>query len=402
MKSILIGAILLISSESILWAQPVGEQETAEVERIFARLQDPKNANVLSGAMWTVTHDYKDFKHMKETVDGVFGFIDAITKHRAGEKEPLQKLGGLQNFKKKLADMLGDSDQAIRAFGAMLIGITGDQSFVPALGKLLERPGDERDLIAYDRGRAAMALGMIDARQYKSKIAVLLKSTNEFDRAGAITALGHFGATEYAKDIAGLLVRPSGVDDDPSPVYFLVDAGVARNYKPQLLKAMSDRFRTETATAAMYALVAVDAKEHAKDIARLLADEFRKADAAKALALLGATQYTEQIAFLLKDRSGLVRSAAALSLGILVARSHASRVAALLKDPEVYVHAYAATALMLMEAKEYYPVAVPLLEHGHSTGSYVTGEDHFDPVVAAKTRIVTERLVKVIETAKKR
>ncbi|MBK9155124.1 MAG: hypothetical protein IPM25_13050 [Chloracidobacterium sp.] len=44
-------------------------------------------------------------------------------------------------------------------------------------------------------------------------------------------------------------------------------------------------------TESAASLAALGSREHAKDIALLLKNEFRQADAAKALALMGATEY---------------------------------------------------------------------------------------------------------------
>jgi HEAT repeat protein len=377
--------------------------DAAEVNELAKRFQKPENVNVFQGAVWTVTHDYAEHKHMDEVMKSVFAYLEALAKFQSGESEPLAKLGGVSGFKRKLTDLLNDGDQAIRSFAAVMIGITGDKALVPSLAKLLDKQtaAGERYSMVYDRGRAALALGMIGAVEYKPRIAELLKSENQYDRSGAIAALESFGATEYAKEIADQLSRSGAVDDDPSPVHFLIATGVAKDYKPQLVKAMLDKFRSETSDAAMYALVKLDAKEHSKEIATLLDEEFRKAEAAKALALLGATNYTRRIALLLKDKSGLVRSAAALALGVLAAKEQGSAVAELLKDPEDYVRNYAAAALMLMQAERYYAAALPLLETPHQGRAYLT-ESSFSPLVDEKTREVTQRLITAMETAKAR
>ena len=158
-------------------------------------------------------------------------------------------------------------------------------------------------------------------------------------------------------------------------------------------------FRSETKTAAIYALVSIDDKESAKDIAKLLKDDFRKADAAKALALLGAKEYADEMALLLKDKSGLVRQDAALALGILKAKKYAGEVAKLLNDKESYVHTNAATALVLMESEDHYKAALPVIERPLPQIRNLT-ENQFHPLVNEKVRQITEELKKAFEKAK--
>ena len=64
----------------------------------------------------------------------------------------------------------------------------------------------------YDRGRAAVALGMLDAHDYSRALAELLTSANAYDRAGAALGLALMGAREQEPAIRGLL------DDDDSDV----------------------------------------------------------------------------------------------------------------------------------------------------------------------------------------
>ena len=64
-----------------------------------------------------------------------------------------------------------------------------------------------------------------------------------------------------------------------------------------------------------------------------------KADAAVALAIMGATEYTDQIATLLKDKDTLTRMAALKALGIMRAKKYQLQIARHLKDPDVRLNA---------------------------------------------------------------
>jgi HEAT repeat protein len=377
------------------------QKQSPEIISFLERFKKPEHLNLLQSALWTVTHDYTDRKHMQKVLEIFQNYIEAIGKYEAGDPVPLEKIGGVKALKEQLAIWLKDEDQAIRAFAAVIIGISGDKSYAPQLANLLKKE-DHKDhpLSIYDRSRAATALGMIGAKKYMSDVVPLLKSKNQYDRAGAITALEYFGAKEYSKEIADLLINKDfQFDDEPSPVFFLVETRTAQNHKRELVQTMLGEFRSETRKAAMYALVNLDSKENAKDIAMLLNDEFKKGDAAKALALLDANEYTNQIAAMLKDESSLRRADAALALGVLRAKKYASDVAKLLKDKESFVSNYAAVSLLLMEATEYYKMAIPLVEEPFSKGAYLT-DSSFHPLVAEKTRQVTANLKKSFEQAK--
>jgi HEAT repeat protein len=74
------------------------------------------------------------------------------------------------------------------------------------LGNLLKpRKHSHDDLVHYDRGRAAMALGLAGAKEYDSSLVRLLSSKNEYDRSGAAYGLGFLAAKARATAIAKLL-----------------------------------------------------------------------------------------------------------------------------------------------------------------------------------------------------
>ena len=346
--------------------------------------------------MWTLVHDYSDIKQMSQKLEAFQTFFEALGKAEKGDEAQLIQIGGIRGFKSKLGEWLNDNDQATRAFTAVLMGITGDQSFSPKLEEFIrDRKPSKNELMVYDRGRALMALGLLGSPDSKPRLAAFLDSKNEYDRSGAIAGLTFLKATEYAPKISRL-INDKAIErnDDTSAISFLVETGTARDHKKEIAQSMFNRYYSEKAIAAMYALASLDASEYAADIATLLNDRFRKADAAKALALLNATSYTDKIGALLSDPSGLVRSAAALALGVLKAKKYSPQLAKIMADKESYVSKYAATALLLMGDTPYKEQAKSYFADENKK-IYLT-DTSFHPFVEAKTRILTAALKKAL------
>lgn len=181
-------------------------KQSPEIDEFIKRFAVQEHRNLFDGALWTITHDYSDFKHMQEVLKTFQSYFEALGKYEKGDSSAIEKMGGIKAFKNKLAEWLNDDEQAIRAFAAVILGISGDKSFAPQLAELLkERKIKEGDLIRYDRGRAAMSLGLVGAKEYTSNLVKLLESSEENDRAGAAYGLGFLKAKEQAKAVANLL-----------------------------------------------------------------------------------------------------------------------------------------------------------------------------------------------------
>ncbi len=291
----------------------------------------------LSGEMWTLTHAYES----KEAVDSVLNyFIDFFKAIESDNPKQIEKLEGAKGFKSSFGSFLESKDEAVRAFSSFVLGCVGAKSYAPKLAQIV----NERDESFYDRfggkptfarGRAAMALGALQATEYKLDIAKLLKSKNASDRSGAIFALADMRALEFTREIVGVLTNKDiAFDDDDSPIYFLIETKQASNYKKEIVQAMLGESHENVPESAAYALAAIEAKEHAKDVARLLKNEFRRGDAAKALAMLGATRYKPEIARLLSSNSQITRQAAAVALAILGAKEYVPKLTTLCqKEP---------------------------------------------------------------------
>jgi len=189
-------------SSATLQGAAVEQQTTDE---FLARWKDERNRKLLGAAFWTVSHDYADYKHSKEVLMPVQLYLIAIAKHEKGDRAPLSQLEGIKAFKDRLASLLNDEDQSIRALGAVLWGISGDKAYTSHLARLLKRRGPASGGPRYDRGRAAMALGMVGAKEYTLELVNLLKSSNSFDRSGAAFGLGSLRAKDQRKAVARLL-----------------------------------------------------------------------------------------------------------------------------------------------------------------------------------------------------
>ena len=184
--------------------QSVGKQ-SQEVDEFIKRFGVQEHRNLLDGALWTLTHDYSEFKQMEEVLKTFQSYFEALSKYEQGDSSSIEKIGGIKAFKNKLAEWLKDDDQSIRAFAAVVLGISGDKSFAPQLAELLKERKIKENDIRYDRGRAAMALGLVGAKEYTSSLAKLLKSSDEYDRVGAAYGLGFLKARKQSKAVAILL-----------------------------------------------------------------------------------------------------------------------------------------------------------------------------------------------------
>lgn len=376
------------------------EQNETQLEDLKQRFS-VKYAGVLSSSIWTLTHDYKS----KTEVDSVLKYLRKFfTALQANDQAKLQEMGGVKGFKDKFLEFLKSEDENIKGFAAIILGITGDINYAPQIAALInerDKSFTDRDtypLVTY-RGQAATALGIMGAKKYTPKIALLLKSQNNYDRSGAISALSYLDAKEYSKDVVALLTNKNIYHiGNVSPIYFLIETGTAKDYKKELIEVMLNELSSEIAEAAVYALVSLESKENARDIAKLLNREFRKGNAAKALALLDAKEYSNHIASLLNDENSLVRKDAALALGILKAKNHSSKVAELLKAKEDFVRYYAAVSLVLMQANEYYKEAIPIIEKSHQSGAYLNDGD-FHPLVQDRSRQINAQFKQLLEQA---
>ena len=74
-------------------------------------------------------------------------------------------------------------------FAANLLAVIGDLNYSPQIAALLDRNADVEGRETAVRGQAALALGLLNAKQYEACISLLLRSENFYDRSGAALAL---------------------------------------------------------------------------------------------------------------------------------------------------------------------------------------------------------------------
>ncbi len=379
---LLLGSMMVAAGQRATQNEARGSQE---VKELALRFQNPQSINLITSQMWALTHAGTLKNEVDESMKLLVTFLDKASKN--------EDAGSAKEFKSKMAAFLSSKDDIVAGFAAIVLGISGDLSYAPRIANLLdkEEPPDNQTRPNTSRSRAAVALSLMGAREYIPKLVLMLKSRNDYDRMGAAVALGRLQAKEHANEVAGLL-RPEnrGLRVDESPIYALMEMGVGPAYAGDFAKMLHHDFDAETTKAAAFALAKLGAKEYKQDIAKLLGQEFRKGDAAKVLALMRATEYMDQIASLLKDRNGLVRTDALLALGIMRATKYVPQVAKHLKDPEVYVPIYAAYALVLMEADQYSDQILPEVEHLYREDLFL-GEDRFHPFAQDEIKKIKSR-----------
>lgn len=343
------------------------EQEWQDLQKRFAEYWPH-----MSGLVWTLIHSYASKTEMERSLKLLESISLSISSKDAAS---IRNFNGPRGFKQELVRLMRSKDQTVSGFAAKILGIIGDLDYAPRIAALLDTTDAQSIHKVTVRGQAASALGLLGARQYAPRIARLLRSENEYDRAGATSGLGLLKATEYAGDVVRLLGDGKySLIDEGGPIYCLFEMGVAGKYTSEIAHVLDDEIPGDRTETAAYALARLEAKEHARDIAKLFKHEFRKGAAAKALALLGAKEYAGEILLLLEDKQSFNRRDGAVALGILGAREHAKAVAKLLKDPEGWVEMGAAQALVLMEANEYADKALPIIAK-QKTGPYFHTDD---------------------------
>ena len=329
----------------------LSEAQRQEARDLLARLESGPFAPEMEAVGWTLCHCASE-----EGAARVQGAVEAISAYAGGNEQPLAELGGPEGFRKALRRLLRDPDPVVRGFVAETLGALGDQESKGEIARLVKtkpaEPPKEEDYDAeFDRGRSAMALGMLGATEYADELAQLLRDPNPQTRGGAALGLGYLRGQQYADRVAPLLSD----DNDNVQITAIYSLAMmdARSHAKEIAGLLGAGGDPAIAETACYALVRLNAKEHAPDIRRLLDEPFQQGYAAKALALMGADQYAKDIAAVLASENSLSRRDALVALGILKATAYEKDVAERLGDKESFVQSAAALALLLMDARAY-------------------------------------------------
>jgi hypothetical protein len=330
--------------------------QRAETARLLARWEDDRHGWAVDAASWTMCHCAG--KAAGTRYRDVF---EAIEEYGRGNERPLASLGGPEGLRRAFRRMLRDPDPIARGFAAVVLAAMGDHISTGAIAEVMRGhgtkprpPGDgEVDFPGWDRGKAALALGILRAGEYTDEIAAMLAGMEESARCGAALALGLLEARTHADGLADLL---DDEEDNPKICAAVALAVVgARDKAGRIAGLLSAGGDPAVAGTACYALARLRASDQADAVAGLLADDYHGGTAAKALALMGRRDRADQIAALLTSRSSLVRRDAALALGILKSTAHEGAVAGLLDDEEAFVRHAAAVGLLLMGSRRALP-----------------------------------------------
>jgi len=335
-------------------------QERQDMEPLLAAYSHPATEAI----GWTVCHCATEGgKARAQKLE------DALEAYQEEDIVGFRAGGGAKGVLDSLRKMLDDPDPIMRAFAAIALATAGQQSEKERIARLMKsapsRPqkSDETATEHFgdiDRCQAAVALGILGAKEYADDIAAMLSSNDSYVRCGAAAGLGLLKASQYAKRVSELL----GDENDQVKIGAMEALAMmgADAFADDIAKSVDPRGDLFVTEAACLTLAQMGATKHADRIAALLQNEFIRRDAARALAVLGARQYTSEIAKLLESPSSLDRNDACLALGLLNAKEQEKAIGQRLKDPEDLVAHSAALALVLLDSVQFAQDVVPIFE----------------------------------------
>lgn len=368
-------------------------RERNEYENLRQRFQDTRNENLLNAAGWTLAHsaDEQEVKQVEPVLKdlAIFG--------RQGSFEQLDRRGGVDVLKNEIAALLQNPDPIVRGFAAVTLSVVGDTNYVKEIAGLLERKPRATDIKndwseGFDQSRAAMALGLLGAKTYRVQISELLHSKNSDVRSGAALGLGYMRASGSTDEIAKLL------QDEDDQVLIAATQALgeldAKGHIPAVAKLLWGYGDPSVYETAAYVLVRLQAASQIPVLAEFLGDKYKGGCTAKALALLGAKQYTSQIADTLNNQDALLRCDALIALGIMGDTSQSGAVGRLLDDKEIFVRPYAAVALLLMHDRSHSGKIHALLGKDQAAKFFIERSLRFHPVLADRAEKLVDSAVR--------
>lgn len=213
MKTLIIATLLVSglgfannASAATTPSPAVQQSRIPEVDQFLKRRKDPRHRQLIDDAGWALMHNYSDSTLAKAALESLATFQDALDKYEQGDASALAQLGGLKGIKNTVAGWLSDGDPEVRGFAAIWLGVSGDRAYARHLAKLMnDKTEPDAENLRRDRGRAALALGLMGANQYTPQLVDMLNASNEFDRGGAAYGLGYLKAKKYETTIGRLL-----------------------------------------------------------------------------------------------------------------------------------------------------------------------------------------------------
>ena len=247
----LLSVFLLLAIVTPAYPTQLNAQERQEWEQLIQRFNEPRSVRLLSNQRWGQI--YGGGLRIGEEMRNLFTLLDP----RDGRRPAINT----KEFKNRIAAFLNSDNDDEAKFAATLLGIAGDLSFAPQIAKLLDK-----------HASAAFALSLMPAKDYVPRVALMLKSENDYERAWALKALGQYQAKEYAKDIAELLDK-----DETNRIDALLTLGImrAKEYQQQVARHLRDADEDVRECAAI-TLVLMDADRYANKIVPVVQRLYRE------------------------------------------------------------------------------------------------------------------------------
>lgn len=356
MRTIIIrGAIASVTAAACLLATTPGqaadlsEADRKEVQRVGEALED---GSLPWPPGWTLGHGASKEGLKEAEPIGIANSVETL-------EAVVRKAGGWKKYKAEVASLLNSKDAVVRGFAAAWLADLGDRRYGEDLFALLKSdstPTKNNPFPGYDRQEAAIALGILGARDHAKDLAGYLKLRSSEIRAAAVLGLGYMHAQEYQADIACLLD-----DDNPGVAAAAISALAEMGAKQYAVRfseiALNDG---QMGDVVLEALVKLGAKDQVPKIAPLLKEGKwdDRARATMALAKLGCREYAKEFATIIDQGNSYDRSAAICALGILGETKYADKIAERLKSEERSDRQAAAWSLVMMESKPHAAEAV--------------------------------------------
>jgi HEAT repeat protein len=124
-------------------------------------------------------------------------------------------VGSVKKLKDRIAKCLASKSGAVNAAAALTLAIAGDQGYIPQIAAFLDVMdvqsdiGDDEETGEADvevRGNAAMALGVLGAKEYAPRLLTMIENGNAYDRCGAMLGLAYLNEPSYAVRISSAFV----------------------------------------------------------------------------------------------------------------------------------------------------------------------------------------------------